>query len=147
MDLPLVAEIFDVLQVSPPEKLILLDARTLRDAHVAPYPPDTSALFTNVDSRELALHLKDVLLTTYPKLHVVFTVYKGKKEEKILSEFGNEEFSERFALYVPLLGEGTSFESFAEIVAHLRAPNGCPWDKEQTHESLRKHFLDRHSTH
>jgi tetrapyrrole methylase family protein/MazG family protein len=36
-----------------------------------------------------------------------------------------------------------SFESFAEIVAHLRAPeDGCPWDKEQTHESLRKHLLE-----
>ena len=33
-------------------------------------------------------------------------------------------------------------KSFAEIVAHLRAPNGCPWDREQTHESLRKHLLE-----
>ena len=38
--------------------------------------------------------------------------------------------------------EGTSFESFAEIIAHLRAPDGCPWDKEQTHETLRKHLLE-----
>jgi len=40
------------------------------------------------------------------------------------------------------LAEGTSFESFAEIIAHLRAPDGCPWDKEQTHETLRKHLLE-----
>ena len=40
------------------------------------------------------------------------------------------------------MGEGTSFEAFAEIVAHLRAPNGCPWDREQTHETLRKHLLE-----
>jgi tetrapyrrole methylase family protein/MazG family protein len=52
------------------------------------------------------------------------------------------DFSENTYLYVPPLGEGTSFESFAEIVAHLRAPNGCPWDREQTHESLRKHLLE-----
>jgi tetrapyrrole methylase family protein/MazG family protein len=45
-------------------------------------------------------------------------------------------------LYVSALGEGTSFESFAEIVAHLRASDGCPWDKEQTHDSLRKHLLE-----
>ena len=31
---------------------------------------------------------------------------------------------------------------FAEIVADLRAPNGCPWDREQTHEFLRKHLLE-----
>jgi tetrapyrrole methylase family protein/MazG family protein len=40
------------------------------------------------------------------------------------------------------LGEGTSFEAFAEIVAHLRAPDGCPWDKKQTHQTLRTHLLE-----
>ncbi len=142
MDFTLVAKIFDMLQFSPPEKMILLEARTLADAHVPPFPPDMPALFTNIDSRELALHLKEVLLTTYPKVHAVFSVHAGKKEEKILSEFGGEEFSEGFSLYLPALGDGTSFEAFAEIVAHLRAPNGCPWDREQTHESLRKHLLE-----
>ncbi len=28
------------------------------------------------------------------------------------------------------------FERLCEIVAHLRAPDGCPWDREQTHHSL-----------
>jgi MazG family protein len=30
----------------------------------------------------------------------------------------------------------TSFTKLCEIVAKLRAPGGCPWDREQTHESL-----------
>lgn len=30
-----------------------------------------------------------------------------------------------------------SFEDFCEIVAALRAENGCPWDREQTHQSLK----------
>ena len=47
------------------------------------------------------------------------------------------------SLYVPPLGEGTSFELFQEIVAHLRAPNGCPWDKEQTHEFAPQTFAGR----
>jgi MazG family protein len=29
-----------------------------------------------------------------------------------------------------------------EVVAHLRAPGGCPWDREQTHESLRPYLLE-----
>src|SRR5437867_11391413 len=28
------------------------------------------------------------------------------------------------------------FQKLCEIVAKLRAPGGCPWDREQTHESL-----------
>ena len=27
-------------------------------------------------------------------------------------------------------------------MAHLRAPDGCPWDREQTHASLRQHLLE-----
>lgn len=142
MDFTLVAKTFDVLAISPPSRLILLDAQTLSTAHVPPYPPDIPALVTNIDSRELALHLKNVLLTTYPGEHVVFTASDGNKKEERLVDFGNDQLSNIFSLYVPTLGEGTSLESFAEIVAHLRAPNGCPWDREQTHESLRKHLLE-----
>lgn len=141
MDFNLVTQIFDVLRVPPPTKLVLLEAQTLSSAHVPPYPPDMPALLTAIDSRELALHLKDVLLTTYPNEHKVFVVDEDKKKEERLDEIVND-FSEGSSLYIPPLGEGTSFEAFAEIIAHLRAPNGCPWDREQTHESLRKHLLE-----
>ena len=30
-----------------------------------------------------------------------------------------------------------NFETFRQIVAKLRAPDGCPWDRAQTHESLK----------
>ena len=142
MDFSLVAQTFDVLRIPPPPKLILLEAQTLSSAHVPPYPPDMPALLIRIESRELALHLKNVLLTTYPKEHVIHIVAEGTKKEARLGELNADDFSENTSLYIAPLGEGTSFESFAEIVAHLRAPNGCPWDREQTHESLRKHLLE-----
>lgn len=142
MDLSLVPRLFEVLRFPPPERLILLEAQTLSSAHVPPYPPDMPALITDVNSGEIALHLKKVLLTTYPKSHVVFSVHHENNKEVSMSDIQGEDFSQGSALYVPPLGEGTSFESFVEIVAHLRAPDGCPWDKEQTHESLRKHLLE-----
>jgi tetrapyrrole methylase family protein/MazG family protein len=45
-------------------------------------------------------------------------------------------------LYLPPLAENASFEAFQEIIAHLRAPEGCPWDREQTHQTLRPHLLE-----
>ncbi|HLB28108.1 MAG TPA: MazG nucleotide pyrophosphohydrolase domain-containing protein, partial [Dehalococcoidales bacterium] len=33
------------------------------------------------------------------------------------------------------------FEALVKIIARLRAPDGCPWDKEQTHASLREFLL------
>lgn len=142
MDFALVNSVFETLRLAPPSKLILLQAETLASAHVPPYPADMPALFTNVDSEANALQLKTVLLTTYPGEHQVFIVGRGNAKGEKLNEFGVGTFSEKTCVYVPALGEGTSFESFAEIVAHLRAPNGCPWDREQTHDTLRKHLLE-----
>ncbi|MFN3689388.1 MAG: nucleoside triphosphate pyrophosphohydrolase [Fimbriimonadales bacterium] len=34
------------------------------------------------------------------------------------------------------------FEGLIRVVAALRAPDGCPWDREQTHESLKSHLLE-----
>jgi MazG family protein len=34
-------------------------------------------------------------------------------------------------------GVGARFERFVELVRRLRAPGGCPWDREQTHVSLK----------
>ena len=45
-------------------------------------------------------------------------------------------------LYVAPLSEGTSLEAFADVVAHLRAPEGCPWDRKQTIKTLRPHLLE-----
>ncbi len=37
---------------------------------------------------------------------------------------------------------GKSFEKLVAIQARLRGPRGCPWDREQTHESLRPFLLE-----
>ena len=37
---------------------------------------------------------------------------------------------------------GKWFEKLVALQARLRAPEGCPWDREQTHESLRKFLIE-----
>jgi MazG family protein len=39
-------------------------------------------------------------------------------------------------------GAGARFERLVEIMRRLRAPDGCPWDREQTHASLRPFVLE-----
>src|ERR1700716_1534959 len=33
-------------------------------------------------------------------------------------------------------------QAIFEVIARLRRPDGCPWDREQTHESLRPYLLE-----
>ena len=144
MDFNLISSTFETLRIAPPPKLTLLEAQTLSSAHVPPFPPDMPALLTGVDSRELALQVKKVLLAVYPKSHEVILVEGISSKVEQIGDFQTStfDFQPSTCLYIPSLGEGTSFESFAEIVAHLRAPDGCPWDKEQTHQTLRTHLLE-----
>jgi tetrapyrrole methylase family protein / MazG family protein len=144
MDFTLVSSVFETLRIAPPPKLTLLEAQSLSSMHVPPFPPDMPALLTGIDSPELALQVKKVLLAVYPKEHEVNWVEGQKSKVERLADLQPSTFNFQLStcLYIPSLGEGTSFESFAEIVAHLRAPDGCPWDKEQTHQTLRTHLLE-----
>ncbi|MBI4297464.1 MAG: nucleoside triphosphate pyrophosphohydrolase [Chloroflexi bacterium] len=35
-----------------------------------------------------------------------------------------------------------SFDAFTQLIARLRGPGGCPWDREQTHESLKPFLIE-----
>lgn len=37
---------------------------------------------------------------------------------------------------------GRRFEKLVDVQARLRAPGGCPWDRKQTHQSLRPYLIE-----
>ncbi len=41
-----------------------------------------------------------------------------------------------------LCKESYDLRDFVALVSYLRSPNGCPWDQVQTHESIRRNFLE-----
>jgi MazG family protein len=43
---------------------------------------------------------------------------------------------------VPSSEEGRRLLDLVKVMARLRGPNGCPWDREQTHETLARHLLE-----
>lgn len=139
---------FSALGLDPHPRLTLFDAMELSTAHVPAFPPDAPVLIAQIYSRLVASEAKMTLNAVYPDGHLVRLVHAaGTKEERVedvrLYEIDrSEHIGLLTSLYVPPLEEGTSFEAFQEIVAHLRAPDGCPWDREQTHESLRTHLME-----
>jgi tetrapyrrole methylase family protein/MazG family protein len=49
------------------------------------------------------------------------------------------------SVYVPPLPPNLRCKTFASLVgimARLRAPDGCPWDREQSHATLKRHFIE-----
>ena len=43
---------------------------------------------------------------------------------------------------MPLNQDCSNFDALTQIVATLRAPGGCPWDRKQTHQTLGKHLVE-----
>lgn len=43
---------------------------------------------------------------------------------------------------VPSSEEGRRVLDLVKVMARLRGPDGCPWDREQTHETLARHLLE-----
>lgn len=124
------------------------DALELARQHHPPFPPDKLALVGQLHSRLVAADVKLTLMNTYPAEHPVHLIHGAgtddcRVEAVLLHEIDRAHgIGAWSALLVPGLRTGSSFESFQETVAHLRAPEGCPWDREQTHESLRAHLME-----
>lgn len=124
------------------------DALELVSLHHPLFPPNAPALIAQVHSRQVAAEVKITLMAVYPDEHPVQLVHGAGTSEELVENLKlyeidrSEGIGALSSLYVPALGERTSFEEFQELIAHLRAPEGCPWDREQTHQSLRRNLLE-----
>lgn len=128
--------------------LQIADATDLARQHFPRLDPDQPALVAQVYSRAVASDVKLTLLTLYPPEHSVTRVDAAGTAAQVirvqpLAEIDHaNDFGLLTALYVPPLERPSGFSALGEVVAHLRAPEGCPWDRAQTHQSLRKDFLE-----
>jgi tetrapyrrole methylase family protein/MazG family protein len=136
------------LRIDPLPHLAIVDALELALAHVPPFPPDTPALIAQIYSKAVASDVKLTLMETYPDEHPVRLVHAAGTPQVLVEELPlhaidqSQSIGLLTTLYLPPLDIGTSFEAFQEIIAHLRAPDGCPWDREQDHQTLRTNLLE-----
>ncbi|GAB4524850.1 MAG: nucleoside triphosphate pyrophosphohydrolase [Anaerolineales bacterium] len=140
--------VWGALGLDPFPRATLGDALTLGARHVPDFPPDSPAFITQIYDRHTASEVKLTLMSVYPDAHPTRLVHAAGTPEEIIEDLPlyaidrSAHIGLMTVLYLPPLGEGTSFEAFHEVVAHLRAPDGCPWDRKQTHQSLRADFLE-----
>lgn len=127
---------------------VLLDALTLSRNHMPPFPPSAPAIIAQIHSRTVASEVKLTLMAVYPDDFAVKLVHAAGTTHEIIEELPlfeidrSEHIGLITALYLPAMDPTLSFEAFQDVIAHLRAPDGCPWDREQTHQSLRPHLLE-----
>lgn len=126
----------------------IFDALTVASDYHPSINPEIPALLAQVHSQELASNLKLTLMNQYPDEFPVQLIYVDDSGDMVFEHLSLQEIDRSpyidmlTALYLPALGKLTSFESFQNIIAQLRSPEGCPWDIKQTHQSLRPFLIE-----
>jgi tetrapyrrole methylase family protein / MazG family protein len=139
---------FTALGVDPYPDLILVDALELGRLNHPMFSPASPALIAQIYSRQVASEVKLTLNTVFPDEYPVRLVHAAGTSLEVVEDLKLYEIDRSLhiglltSLYVPPFPKDSSFEAFQELIAHLRAPNGCPWDRKQTHRSLRTSLLE-----
>ena len=148
--LSFVEPVLDQLGLDAMAGLQMADATDMAAAHHPALDPDRPALVGQLYSRRLASEVKLTLMNAYPEEHPVTLVRaagSGQASKVTLPLYEldrRDEVDHLTVLYVPPLDAagGAGLPTLQETVARLRAPDGCPWDREQTHRSLRSTLLE-----
>jgi tetrapyrrole methylase family protein/MazG family protein len=108
---------------------------------------DRPALIGPLNGQKQVQRIVDLLLLAYPAEHGVVLLWRfdqaqvAKRHLSLVEARALEPGADAL-LYLPPLSCPGTVETFMDTVAHLRSPDGCPWDREQTHRSLRQGFQE-----
>ena len=108
-----------------------------------------NALVREIDSRALAAEVKLKLMECYPEAQLVWVRQPegGVARTELYNLDRLKAYDHRTSAFVPACPDLTALERYGledlvRLVARLCGPDGCPWDRSQTHESLRGDLIE-----
>jgi tetrapyrrole methylase family protein / MazG family protein len=115
--------------------------------------PNLPLLLSQVFNTAVASMVQTGLLELYPAPHPVSLVRAAGSDGQQVLEVplgelaarGEAMFSPLTCLYVPplpALAATRSLDTLIYITGRLQGPNGCPWDREQTHQSIKQNLIE-----
>lgn len=142
--------VFSALGIDPlAEGVQIVPAQQLRPP--APFAPlmgisaTKPLLVCGLANAESLGRVQATLLSLYPDGQTVMLVRGGLTKKEQLHNLSRNEPAPNLCAFLPALPifeAVRSCDALQEITARLRAPGGCPWDREQTHESLKPYVLE-----
>ncbi|MDZ5713797.1 nucleoside triphosphate pyrophosphohydrolase [Jeotgalibacillus haloalkalitolerans] len=141
--------LFTAAGFDPVDGFQLLDGTALESESVK---PDQHVIIGQVYDSMTASDVKLELMNKYPDEHLVKVITAAGSAAEEIREVKLYELDHGMALsnltsvYVPPLEKEEDFygefSKLKEIIKILRSPVGCPWDREQTHESLKRYLIE-----
>jgi len=136
------------LGYDPVKGLNIVDGLSIEDEEIIPL---RDHLIIQVYNRLVASNVKLALAKVYPDDHEIIIIRgAGIPEEEVIKKIPLYEL-DRYPEYtdhltsvmIPKIGEPYyGVHELLEIMKKLRGEDGCPWDREQTHESLVNYLIE-----
>lgn len=148
---PLISTVLTAAGLNPQQGYQWVPARYFREKYHPTVEVELPLLITDLAPQDLT-QLQAVLQNAYPAAHpltLLATPIKGEPAvmhttvAALVTHLAAQPSTTSAALVlcVPPLPAGSSFSALQAIVAHLRSPVGCPWDRKQTLQSMRHDLL------
>jgi tetrapyrrole methylase family protein/MazG family protein len=123
------------------QEIVITNGNQLEGLASFPYSPANPILILNPSAAGAIEFLVTLLGGTYSATTSLYYSSDGNKWNSVtIADFDIWEGAS--AVLLPGQGQETSLEGFLNVIARLRAPDGCPWDRKQTHNSLRTYLLE-----
>lgn len=141
--------LFAAVNLDPIEGFQLLDATRLRKDEIE---VRHHLIIGQVYDRFMASEVKLTLMELLPAEYEVYIVTAAGSSNEVVKKVPLFELDREVSVnnltsvYVPpVKNEVVLYKQFSKlrsIIAMLRGPNGCPWDKKQTHQTLKKYLIE-----
>jgi tetrapyrrole methylase family protein/MazG family protein len=135
--------VLESARASADTDLLILDAHSLEAGKLDATIP---TILYQVHDQATASDTKISLMERYPDEHGVVVLREGEPVRAVpLWEMDHHEFDHLSSVFLPPVPEDRrkpTWDDLVRVIARLRAPGGCPWDMEQTHESLKRNMLE-----
>lgn len=128
----------------------LLDATDMKSSVLQ---PQLHTIIAQVYDSIVASDVKLTLMEIYPDdYEVVIGHALGVSGQEVIRKIPlyeldhDQTFGNLSLIWIPMSSDEKllhqTFDRLREIVTLLRSPDGCPWDREQTHQSIRKNLIE-----
>ena len=141
-------DLFSALKVDPIEGFQMIDATLFKRSQLN---YEQHLIFCQVYDRYVASEVKLTLLEDLPADHPVTIVEAAGSADEVIQTIPLQELdhslevSNVMSVYIPPVSKDLlnhTFPRLREVMATLRGPHGCEWDRAQTHESLREYLIE-----
>ncbi|MCY6371969.1 nucleoside triphosphate pyrophosphohydrolase [Clostridium ganghwense] len=139
--------VIESLKINPEDGLKIIEADNINNQI---FDKRLGMIITGVYNSFIASKVKLALMEYYDEnMEIYFVRGAGIKDSESIRKINLYELDRQddvdymTSVYIPKNLQGKKdFKDLLDVMDTLRSENGCPWDREQTHESLKRYLIE-----